>query len=315
MIKNQQIAHALALLKLRNFRKAAHDQNISQPAFSRSIAKLEESLGVQLFHRHPSGVTETVYGQILQKYGGQIIAATAEFEREIRITQGLGTGELCVALGPYPAELTGHRAVGRLVSEYPELHCKIVVSDWYEVEKMVVSRSADLGLAELSVADKNEHLKIEPIGKHRFVLYCRSGHPILGKSRVLKNDLDHYPVVLIKLPIRMGHVFPGKFFPEENTSNMIPSVEIQDLALSRQIVAESDAISAATPYQIENELENGTLSVIPFAASWMNLNYGFIYLKDRALSPVATKYMSILKELETDVDQRNSALIEKYLPS
>jgi len=313
MIKYQQILHAQALLELGNFRKAAHAQNISQPAFSRSIANLEEYLGVKLFHRHPTGVSATVYGKILQKYSQQIVTSTSEFEREIRIIQGLGIGELSVALGPYPAELTGHRAVGRLISEYPELRCKVMVSDWLEVERLVFTRRADLGLAELSVASKNEYLEVEPIGKHRFVLFCRSGHPILRKKNISRKNLSPYPVVLIKLPIRMGPVFPGKFFAEENSSNMIPSVEIQDLALSRQIVAESDAISAATPFQIQKELAEGVFSIIPLSESWMVLNYGFIYVRDRALSPVAKKYMALLREFEVNVGARNSVLIEQYL--
>jgi hypothetical protein len=95
-----------------------------------------------------------------------------------------------------------------------------------------------------------------------------------------------YPVVLSKLPIRMGPVFPGRFFAEENSSNMIPSVEIQDLALSRQIVAESEAISADTPFQIQKELAEGVFSVIPFREPWMALNYGFFYVRES--SPISS---------------------------
>jgi hypothetical protein len=78
---------------------------------------------------------------------------------------------------------------------------------------------------------------------------------------------------------------------------MIPSIEIQDLALSRQIVMQSDRISAATPYQIENGIHSEILSIIPYSASWMTLNYGFIYVKDRALSSVALEYIAVVKEL------------------
>jgi hypothetical protein len=47
----------------------------------------------------------------------------------------------------------------------------------------------------------------------------------------------------------MGPVFPGKLFPEKSTTNMIPYIQIEDIVLSRQIVAESDAFSAARPFQ------------------------------------------------------------------
>jgi len=308
MIKNQQLQHALALLEYGNFRKAAHTQNISQPAFSRSIANLEQSLGVRLFHRHPTGVTATVFGKILIKYAQQILTSTHELERKIKIVKGLGIGELSVALGSYPAELSGHRALGRLISLFPELRCKVTVSTWFEVERLVLNRTADLGIAEISTVN-NKYLKVAPLGKHQSILFCRANHPVLDKKHISNKDLNRYPVVLVKLP---GRVAPH--FPEKNSDYMIPSVEIGDIALSRQIVTESDAYSAATPLQIESELEKGIFSVIPFKAPELVLNYGFMYLRDRALSPAAKRYMNLVREIEHEVDDRNQALIKRYLP-
>ena len=51
-----------------SFLKAANKLYITQPAISRSIAKLEEELGVVLFNRANNGVSLTPYGQVLYKY-------------------------------------------------------------------------------------------------------------------------------------------------------------------------------------------------------------------------------------------------------
>ncbi|AUB80591.1 helix-turn-helix domain-containing protein [Candidatus Thiodictyon syntrophicum] len=59
MIKLQQLAHALALSRYGTFHRAAKAQHLSQPAFSRSIRALEESLGVALFDRQGAAVTPT----------------------------------------------------------------------------------------------------------------------------------------------------------------------------------------------------------------------------------------------------------------
>jgi DNA-binding transcriptional LysR family regulator len=313
MIKTQQLIHAKALIEHGTFGRAAQAQNISRPAFSRSIANLENTLGVKLFHRHSTGVTETVFGQILNKYIHQFLTTTSELEREIRIAQGLGMGKLSVALGPFPAEISAHRAVGRLISEFPDLRCKVTVSDWMEVEKLVVARSADLGIAEISEANKNKYLEIEPLVKHKCVLFCRSDHPLLRKKKITKKDIDSYPFVLIKIGKRLASVIPGKLFPVENKDYLLPSIEIEDITLSRQIVSESDAFSAATPFQIKSDLEKGTFSVIPFEAPWLVTNYGFMYLRDRALSPAAEKYMNVVREIERDVEVRNQALLKRYL--
>ena len=314
MLKNQQIINAHALLEFGSFRKAAHSQNISQSAFSRSISNLETYLGVELFNRSSTGVTPTIFGKVLLKHSTQILVSVKELEREINILKGLGIGDLSVAMGPYPAELSGHRAVGRILAKHPKIRCRIYMTEWLEVEKMVLGKSVDLGLAELGGAVKNRYLKVEPIGTHRFVFFCRSGHPILKKESVSKADLDQYPLALIKLPDRMASVFPGQLYRDKGFDYVIPSVEVQELVLSRQIVAESDAFSAATIIQIENEINNGTFSVIPFETDWMTLNYGFIFLRDRALSPAAREYMEVVRDIESNVRIRNNILLEKYQP-
>ncbi len=51
-----------------SFLEASNKLFITQPAISRSIAKLEEELGVVLFYRANNGVSLTQYGQILYKY-------------------------------------------------------------------------------------------------------------------------------------------------------------------------------------------------------------------------------------------------------
>jgi DNA-binding transcriptional LysR family regulator len=311
-IKNQQLINAHALLEYRSFRKAAHSQNISQSAFSRSIANLETALGVELFNRTPSEVTPTIFGKTLFKYSQQILTSTKELEREIDIINGLGAGELSVAMGPYPAELSGHKAAGRILAKSPKLRCKMVVTGWREVEKMVMARSVDLGLAELGEAQNNKYLELEEIGKHQFVFFCRPDHPVLKYTKISKAKLDIYPLVLIKLPERLAPFFPGQLFQDKGFDYVIPSVEIQDLTLSRQIVAESDAISAATPLQIQNELKSGTFSVIPFFVPWMTLNYGFMFLRDRVLSPIAKRYMEVVREIEVDVKESNLTLFKNF---
>lgn len=71
----------------------------------------------------------------------------------------------------------------------------------------------------------------------------------------------------------------------------------------------------AVPLQIESDLENGRLSVLPYVASWLVTEYGFMYLRDRALSPVAEKYMEIVRDLEQEAGVRNQELLDKYVNS
>ena len=59
-----------------SFTEAARRLHMSQPALSRQIAALEDSLGAKLFHRHARGLAMTHEGE-------QLRAATADMHERI----------------------------------------------------------------------------------------------------------------------------------------------------------------------------------------------------------------------------------------
>ncbi len=59
----------LAVVQSGSMAKAARSLGVSQPAISKSIAKLEHTLGVRLLERGPQGVAPTLYGAVLVQRG------------------------------------------------------------------------------------------------------------------------------------------------------------------------------------------------------------------------------------------------------
>lgn len=54
--------------------------------------------------------------------------------------------------------------------------------------------------------------------------------------------------------------------------------------------------------------------MLPFRANWLRLNYGFITLRDRMLSPAADLFMRLVRQIEADVAARNRELTDELLP-
>jgi DNA-binding transcriptional LysR family regulator len=216
-----------------------------------------------------------------------------------------------LALALYPAELSGNRAAGELIRQYPNLRCRFSQGDWRKVINQVLARDVDLGLAEISVAVEDSRLQVEPVGQHELVIYCRSGHPLLRQSSISDTDLAPYPLALVQLPARMANVFPGKSSVDEKTGYLIPSVEVENISTARAIVLESDAFSAATPLQIKPWLESGEFVVLPYRPAWLTLNYGFIYLRERMLSPAAEVFTQFVRRIEKEIAPRNRELMEQ----
>ena len=63
--KLQHLHIFMTVAQVGSLRKAAQRLNTVQPAISRSIAELEQTLGVHLLDRHSQGVMPTEYGREL----------------------------------------------------------------------------------------------------------------------------------------------------------------------------------------------------------------------------------------------------------
>lgn len=79
-----QIRHFAAVAETGSFTKAAIRAAVSQPALSVSIAKLEEELGVRLFHRSPRSVTLTPAGRQFHRTAQEVLRACNKVKAELR---------------------------------------------------------------------------------------------------------------------------------------------------------------------------------------------------------------------------------------
>ena len=67
MIDTRHLQHFLAVAEAASFRKAARKLYLSQPALTKSIKRLEESLGEKLFDRE-RGVELTPFGRLMHEH-------------------------------------------------------------------------------------------------------------------------------------------------------------------------------------------------------------------------------------------------------
>ena len=127
-----------ALAEHRNFGRAATALGVSQPSLTRSLKHLEDRLGVPLFDR--AGVTPTMFGELVLKHGGRVLTGFADLKREIAITKGLEVGELRIAAGPYPADISGEPAVSVLLRKHPKIFVEMRSANWERVVGDVLER-------------------------------------------------------------------------------------------------------------------------------------------------------------------------------
>ena len=309
----RQLIHVLSVARHGSFHRAARDEHISQPALSRSIQNLELALGVELFDRTGSRIKPTLAGEGVLRHAEQIMGMTKELHRDVDLLKLLETDRLRVAIGPYPADISGVTALGQLVNRLPSVRVAASMRSWRNVEELVLQRSADLGLADIGNLRQRDDLVVEPLPEHALVFFCRAGHPISDQRSVSVSELESYPVAFSDVPPRTKSYRPFNALVDQATGDIQPHIVIEQFSVALTVVAGSDTLGVAAPIQIETQVRNGDLCVLSFRAPWMKLEYGFISLRGHKLSQAAEIYMQIVRDLESDLAGRNRALIDELL--
>ncbi len=85
------------VMQMGSIYQASRRLGLSQPAVSRQITTLEQSLGVLLFHRGLGGVTPTRYGEILYESAEKILAESHDSRAKIEQERNEMQGEIKLA--------------------------------------------------------------------------------------------------------------------------------------------------------------------------------------------------------------------------
>jgi DNA-binding transcriptional LysR family regulator len=216
-------------------------------------------------------------------------------------------GELRVAAGPYPADISAVRAVGILAARYPRVAVELRIADWGRVAADTLEGRIDLGLADITEAGRDPDLETEAIRSSPLNFFCAAGHPLARRRGVVFDDLLEFPWAGPSIPGRIRAVLPqvDKAFGSfgDTADRFYPRILVETFSAAKDIVLGGQALGAAVKGQIDGDIRDGRLVTLPIDTPWLTLNYGFIAKRGRTLSPAAKAFMDIVWQIERRIPQ------------
>jgi DNA-binding transcriptional LysR family regulator len=304
VIELRLLRHAVTLGRLRNFSRAAEALHLAQPSLSRSIASLEEALGVQLFDRGTKGVEPTAYGRLLLERGAALLAGEAELRRELELLAGLESGTLVVGAGPYAMEVSVGTALTRLLRAHPRLRVRAITASPEDVARKVLAGEVDVGVASATALGEAPQLQLEALPSHDVFFAVRPGHPLAGKSRLTLEDVLRFPLVSTLLAgesATAAAAYDGAGSIDPDSGNFTPALHVDSLSLARRIARETDALFPGTRSMLAPDVEAKSLVTLDFHHPGMRTDYSLISLRDRSPSPAARVLIEAVREVEAEV--------------
>ena len=204
----RDLLYVIAVAEHKNFTRAAKVTNVSQPALSNQIKKLEAELGLEIFTRGKNEVILTEFGDEFSSIARQIsglVDAANDLARKhgkvdaVPLRLGV-TPTLAAYLYGYFRELFAELIPGMgliIVEEYPT---KLV--------EMTVEKSIDMALIARKsynsiVVSARRQIDFTPLWLEPLFLGVRQGHPLTRKPSIWANEVPQD--LLIRFDTSFGY--------------------------------------------------------------------------------------------------------------
>ncbi|MFC4099007.1 LysR family transcriptional regulator [Paenibacillus xanthanilyticus] len=189
----------MELLQLHYFRvvaqhehmtKAAEALNIAQPSLSKTIARLEEHVGVPLFERQGRSIRLNAYGGAYLKRVERIFAELDAGKREVLDMAGLASRSVLLAasISNVLPEL-----LSAFLEKHPQTHFRQVLEPTAVMQRMLEDGEIDLCLTSASI--EGEGLEWRALRTDAIVLCVPEHHRLAGRERVSLLELKGEPFI------------------------------------------------------------------------------------------------------------------------
>lgn len=287
------IFYTVALHK--NISGAAKELYISQPAISKAISKLEQSLDVILFHRSSRGVTLTMEGELLFTQVQTAFSAIRHGEEQLKKVNELGISQISIGVSITLCKYVLLPYLQQFVKDNPHIKVTITCHPTMETLRDIDNSVTDIGVVGIPSLPNGltyipfreiqdtfvttdrylENLKIR-VGNDRKAILNNATFMMLNKENISRKYVDMY---LSSHQITMDNII------EINTMDLL--IELAKIDLG---------IACVIKDFVKDELDDHTLTEVSLGRAIPKRKLGLVYKDDTIMTDAMKKFISYFTE-------------------
>lgn len=306
-LKLQELRVLLAVANQGSFRKAAQLLHLTQPAVTKAIAELEQTLGVPLFDRAARGVTPTAHGESFIRRAGAIfgeIDLAAEdidlISRGSRGTLRVGVGGGGWAMGILPVALT------KLLGPQPDALVLVREADEDLLIKLLKARELDMFFSRLTPAPADPDLAYRPLFEDSICVLASRTHALAARKHLSWDELSHASWVV---PPSDARSFDHIQRTLHKAGLTMPGHVVQSMAatVALGMVLQGNFLCFGTHLFHEFSMLEPMLTILEVELPKVQVAFGSVTLEDRAINPLGARLAGLVAELADAARNRHRA--------
>ena len=271
----RQVEVFRAVARHGGFSRAARALDIGQPSLTRSVARLETSIGFPLFLRGQGAARLTPEGEAFLREVERAFSGLDRLRLAAQDIRNFGTGRLRLACLPALAGGLMSDALGRFLQNRPKATVSLQVRPSNTVYEWVATQQADLGLAAprsgFPAVEEEEFLTLAGM------LVVPRGHRLARRRTTLgPHDIAEEPFLALALEDGTRHASEQVF----RAAGFEPRIRIetQNSATLCRLVAAGLGVAIVNPLVAADEARGLSITALPFAPA---VSFRYLLLRPR----------------------------------
>ena len=193
----RNLDYFLRVVDAGSLRGAAHGLQVTQPALTKAVRRLEDSLGVPLFTRQARGVTLTIYGESLLRHARELKRSQEIARDEIDALRTGVSGLIRIGIGPSWQEAIVPDAITELCATRPGVRVHVAGGGDDSLKALLKAGTLDMVIAAVPETPRLEPAFVSiPLLSDVYRVVADAAHPLHAQESATLEDLLLYPWIL-----------------------------------------------------------------------------------------------------------------------
>ncbi|MDQ0571904.1 DNA-binding transcriptional LysR family regulator [Variovorax paradoxus] len=287
----QQLRALAAVAESGSFTRAAETLQLTQPAISHLIKRMEEELGQPLVVRGRR-IQLTSAGQVMVETAVRALRLIDESVDACRSQSQLREGRVVLAVGHLTAGALLPPMLSFFSQKHPTLATTLLDSTAEQMISRILSQEADLGFGS-DIGQKHSELATEPLFSERMALFVRDDHPLAQRVVVDAKHLEALPFIHVNPDANVWRAVSRQL---SSVANVYPRVVHHVSMLSTAFgLIQAGAGVALLPRYVE-VLMPGNLRAVAVTRPVLEYPVVAVRLAKHPLSPAALAFLAMARQ-------------------
>lgn len=301
-----QLQIFLKIVQTKSITKAAEELNLTQPAVSIQLKKLQDQFDIPL--------TEVIGRQLYITHFGKEIAITAQkvldevetITYKSKTFKGILSGKLMVSVVS-----TGKYVMPYFLCDFLNQNKGIdLIMDVTNKSKVVMSlENNEVDFALVSILPDDIQLQSEILLENKLYLIGNQ-NAVSQIQNNYSNLFDEYPLIYREEGSATRLVMEN--YLQRNGIQSAKKMQLTSNEAVKQAVIAGIGYSIMPIIGLKNELERGDLKIISMKGFPIKSNWYLVWLKNKSLSPVAEAYINYIRDEKSKLKSNYFSWIDNY---